>query len=151
MKKKIILFSMFFIVLMILTGCGSKKAITTKEFINITENNGYVIVDAKDQFDYDYIKEATIAKEDDYQLEFYVLDNISNANGMFEHNKSIFESYKDGISAETSTNIGNYSTYSLQSGGYYMYLSRVDNTLLYIRVKGIYKDNVKNIVDKIGY
>lgn len=70
---------------------------------------------------------------------------------MFDNNKSIFESYKIGLSAEKSTSFKNNSTYSLSSDGYYMYLSRVENTLLYIRVKDIYKDKVKTIVDKLGY
>ena len=140
---------MLFIMLLFLTGCGNKKAITTNDFINVTESNGYKIIDAKDQFDYDYIKEATIAVKDEYKMEFYVLDSKNSAIKMFDNNKSIFESYKMGLSKEASTDFGNSSTYSLSSNGYYMYLSRVDNTLLFIRVKDIYKDSVKTIINNM--
>lgn len=70
LRKRIFFVSMMFIMLLFLTGCGNKKAITTKDFINITESNGYKIVDAKDQFDYDYIKGATVAIKVEYQIEF---------------------------------------------------------------------------------
>ena len=149
-KGKILFFSMVF-VLIFLTGCVNKKAVTTNEFINVVKSNGYEVKDVKDQFNYDYIKEATLAINDDYQIEFYVLDNASNAKKMFESNKQIFESYKSGVSTEASSNVGNNSTFTLNSNGYYMYLSRIDNTLLYIRVESKYKDNVKSIVSKLGY
>ena len=138
-------------VLIFLTGCVNKKAVTTNEFINVVKSNGYEVKDVKDQFNYDYIKEATLAINDDYQIEFYVLDNASNAKKMFESNKQIFESYKSGVSTEASSNVGNNSIFTLNSNGYYMYLSRIDNTLLYIRVESKYKDNVKSIVSKLGY
>lgn len=149
-KRKILFFSMVF-VLIFLTGCVNKKAVTTNEFINVVKSNGYEVKDVKDQFNYDYIKEATLAINDDYQIEFYVLDNASNAKKMFESNKQIFESYKSGVSTEASSNVGNNSIFTLNSNGYYMYLSRIDNTLLYIRVESKYKDNVKSIVSKLGY
>lgn len=151
MKKKIGFISILFVMLLILTGCGNKTAITTSKFISLTESEGYTISDVKDQFDEDYLKEATVAMGDGYQIEFYVLDSEFNAKNMFKYNKKIFLNYKGGLTSEVSSEVGNYSTYSLQSDGYYMYLSRVDNTLIYVRVESKYKDNVKNTIDKLGY
>ena len=52
---------------------------------------------------------------------------------------------------EESIDINNYSSYTLKTGGYYMYLSRVDNTFLYVKVKDTYQDSVKKMVKELGY
>ena len=151
MKKRFMLFSALFVFTIFLTGCGNKKAISTSEFINITKSNGFEIVDAKDQFDEDMVLEATLAVGDDYKIEFYVLDSEFNANGMYKYNKSLFERNKSNVSLYSSTDLGNYSTYMLQSGGHYVYLSRIDNTFLYVDVLEEYKGSVKDIISKLGY
>ncbi len=50
-----------------------------------------------------------------------------------------------------SYGFGNYDIYSLTSNGDFMYLCRIDNTLLYIDVEDIYKDEVKEIIDELDY
>ena len=154
MKNKSILFGVVcFLMLFALTGCGSKTAITTSDFKSKTENLGYTNIDVTSQYSsYDYIQEATVAQSSDgYQVEFYVLDDKGNATSMFNTNKSTFESYKGNSSSESSSSMGNYSSYTLTSSGYYMHLCRVDNTLLYVRVKDTYKDSVKNLIKELGY
>lgn len=152
MKKNLFLFSLLFSMLLILTGCGNKKVITTDKFIDITEKNGFVTKDILDQFSNTDVLDATIANyNSDFQLEFYVLDSTEGAKEMFLNNKNIFETYKGSVSKYSSTDIGNSSTYMLESSGYYMYLSRVDNTLLYVKVDDIYKERVKSIIKELGY
>ena len=152
MKKNLFLFSLLFSMLLILTGCGNKKVITTDKFIDITEKNGFVTKDVLDQFSNTDVLDATIANyNSDFQLEFYVLDSTEGAKEMFLNNKNIFETYKGSVSKYSSTDIGNSSTYMLESSGYYMYLSRVDNTLLYVKVDDIYKERVKSIIKELGY
>lgn len=150
-KKKIILVGVLFSMLLILTGCGNKKALTTEEFTNLANENGFTISDATSQFTDSYVSKATLALKDGYQIEFYVIDNVENSKKMFEYNKNQFQNYKSGVSTELSKSVGNYSTYLLQSNGYYMYLSRIDNTLIYIRTDISYKEEVKSFVEKIGY
>ena len=70
---------------------------------------------------------------------------------MFTTNKLDFESKKTDNNVETSASMKNYDTYSLTNNGEYSYLSRVDNTFLYVNVKQEFKDKVKDFVDKLGY
>lgn len=70
---------------------------------------------------------------------------------MFNTNRSTFESYKGNSSSESSSSMGNYSSYTLTSNGYYMHLCRVDNTLLYVKVNDTYKDSVKKLIKELGY
>ena len=65
MKKRI--FSLCIICLLLLltlTGCSSKKAITTDDFKSIAKSHNYTISDATSQYSvYGYINEATIARK----------------------------------------------------------------------------------------
>lgn len=65
MKKKIIaLGTICLLMLFALTGCGSKKAITTDNFKSIAQSHNYMISDATSQYSvYGYINEATIARK----------------------------------------------------------------------------------------
>lgn len=154
MKKRKFLFVVIcFFMLFALTGCGSKTVKNTSDFKSIAENHNYTITDVTSQYaSYGYIKEATVAQSSDgWQVEFYVLDDEGNATSMFNTNKSTFENYKGNSSSESSSSMGNYSSYTLTSSGYYMHLCRVDNTLLYVKVPDTYKDDVKNLVKELGY
>lgn len=154
MKKKNIIFGIIcFFMIFALTGCGNKTSITTNEFTTKTKNKNYTITNVKSQYaSYEYIKEATVAKsEEGFQIEFYVLDNKENAMNMFETNQKDFESNKQDNSLETSTAVGNYQKYSLLSNGYYMYICRIDNTLIYARVNETYKNTVKDLIKDLGY
>ena len=50
-----------------------------------------------------------------------------------------------------STNGKNYETYELISNGYYMYVSRIDNTLIYAYNKIEYEKEVKQIIKELKY
>lgn len=152
MKKKIVLFSVIFSLLLILTGCGNKKAITPQEFVSIAQANNYNVSDATNQFSgYGQVREVKIASNYDYQIEFYVLNSESDAKSMYEYNKSLFEAYKVSNYSESHVDLNNYSTYSLQSSGYYMFLSRIDNTLVYVKEPVEYKSNIDEFIKKLGY
>lgn len=151
-KRNILLGSIVILFLLTLTGCGNKSAIDTKTFKDIGLKHGYTITDVKEQYSmYNNIKEATvIGSNDEWQIEFYVLNSSNDALGMFNTNKEIFESYKGAASIEGFKNIGNYNTYSLQSNGMYMHLCRIDNTLLYVNVPKQYEELVKNLINELG-
>ena len=152
MKKSIYIFISLLLLFMV-SGCTNKKAIDTKKFIDLANKYDYSYSDVLDQYSsYEYIKEATIIGEiDGWQIEFYILDNSSNAEGMFETNKEIFEKSRGSSSIYYSINAKNFSTYSLTSNGRYMYLSRIENTLIYIDVQEQYKSLVESLVEEIGY
>ena len=151
-KKNIILGVVSFMMMFLLTGCGSKKVISTETFKSTAESNGYTVTDVSAQYaQYDFVKEATVAQQKGFQIEFYMLSDKENAESMFNTNKTTFEGYKGSTATEASANMSNYSSYTLNSSGYYMHLCRVDNTLLYVRVEKDYKDTVNKIINELGY
>lgn len=151
--KKIVLGIIMICSIFMLGGCFKKTVITTSEFKTIAENKGYTIHDVMSQYSaYEYIKEATVARKDDkYQVEFYVLETEDDAKNMYETNKTTFEARTSGTSSKTNVNMLNYSSFTLNTNGEYYHLCRVENTFLYLHVDEQYKDQVKEIIDELGY
>lgn len=136
----------------LMTGCGNKEAISSSEFKSIMGSKGYDVQDATSQFSaYDYVKQVYIALNDEYQIEFYELSDEDKAVSFFETNKTIFEDSKSSTSSQVSTSIGNHSKYALSSDESYKVVSRIDNTVIYLNVDEEYKDEVKDLLEDLGY
>ena len=153
MKRKLIT-TLCLLTLILVTGCQlSKKALTTDEFNNITSNNGLTPVDVKDQFQkYNVIKEATIAvKQNEWQIEYYVLTDKENAKKMFNKNKNGFEKEYTSSKLNNNIEIGNYNKYTLETKEVYISLTRVDNTFLYADVPIKNKDEVVKLIKDLKY
>jgi len=159
MKKVLIIIG---IIVIVLGGIGviafnalnkEKTPISADIFNTTMESKGYVMTDSTSQFAQypNYMKESYVAQKTGYQIEFYELTSVENAISMYNTNKTKFESQKSNASASATASINNYSTYSLTTNGKYKYLSRIDNTLIYIDVDESYKDIVKDIMKEIGY
>ena len=154
-NKKILLILICTMSLFLITGCGKKEAITTKDFNKITEEAELIITDAKDQFqDKDYVKDASIASSvAGWQIEFYTFDSADSAKEMYSKNKSDFEAAKDNSkkSSYVEKNKDNYAEYTVTADGYYMHICRIDETVIYLKVQDKYQDEVKGILKNLGY
>ena len=152
MKKKVSLIVLLGICLITLTGCLSKKVMSTDDFTIFAESKEMKVVDAISQYEeYEHVTEATIALAEAWQVEFYVLVDEDSAIGMYDTNVAKFEARKQGASSETSAEMLNYDSYSLTTGGNYMYVSRVENTIIYVDVEDEYKEDVKTFIEEMGY
>lgn len=130
-----------------------KTSILADTFSTTMKNKGYVVYNVTSSFaQYEnYMSKAYVAKGNGYQIEFYELSTVENAISMYNTNKAKFESQKSNVSSSTTASMNNYSTYSLNTNGKYKYISRIDNTVVYIDVDEQYKDTVKSIMKEIGY
>ena len=152
-KRNIFLVIISFVVLLTLTGCMDKTVKNTSDFKSLSEKYKYTISDVTSQYsDNQKVKNATVAKSSqDFQIEFFVLEDEGIAGKMFYTNKTTFENSKSGASMQSSSSGENYQTYALTCNNKYMYLCRVDNTLLSVSIPSDYKDNVKKFVEELGY
>ena len=159
MKKGLIIIG---IIVVVLVGIGlitfnalnkEKTPISASTFNTTMESKGYVMTNTTSQFAQypNYMSESYVAQKTGYQIEFYELTSEENAISMYNTNKTKFESQKTNASASATASMNNYSTYSLTTNGKYKYLSRINNTLVYVDVDESYKDIVKDIMKEIGY
>lgn len=155
-KKHLIVFSIFVILIMIVcTGCGSKSPITTTDFISTMESQDFYIKDIMDQYaEYEVFTSATLAVNptNEYQIEFYTFVDDNMAKDSYSvTKKNQIEPYEEGSSSNVSVNTDKYSKCAVTANGQYMFISRIDNTMVYIKAPDSYKDEVKKLIDKLGY
>ena len=159
MKKALIIIGIIVIVLVGIvlvvfnTLNKEKTPISANTFNTTMESKGYIMTDTTSQFAQygNYMSKSYAAQKTGYQIEFYELSSEENAISMYNTNKTKFESQKSNASASATASMNNYATHSLTTNGKYKYLSRIDNTLVYIDVDESYKDVVKDIMKEIGY
>ncbi len=144
--------AMMMVMLVGLTACSKKTAISVEEFNDILESKGCTIEDATGQLAPESITAISLALSDDYQIEFYEFVDNETATAVFLENKTIFEGHTgSGASAEITKNIMNYSYYSVSTSSTFYMLAQIDNTMLFVEADVAYKDEIVEIVKELGY
>ena len=151
MKKKLIL--LLLLILVIITGCSKKTPLNSIDFVDLIEQNEFKTTNVKDQFsDYSQIQNAFIAqnKEMTYQIEYYELDTIDNAKSFYNGNKDRFKKMEK-VKVYKNIDLDNYEKYVQNTDSVFSLIARIDNTIVYANTKIEYKDEVQDIVEKLGY
>lgn len=164
MKKALIIVGVIVVVLA-LVGTGvvmynnnnnenkEKTPITADTFSTIMKEKGYAVNETTGLFAQygNYISKSYAAQKAGYQIEFYELSSEENAIEMYNTNKEKFDAQKTNDSNPTIVSEDNYTTYSLNANRKYKYLSKINNTLIYIDVDDAYENTVKELIKEIGY
>lgn len=153
-SKMFTVFAVCMVLVLMLTGCKSKTAITTDTFKTTMSEQGFTVVDGKDQYaEFDYILEvyAAVDSTQSYQVEFYQCSDETYAKGMYENNKAKFEEQHKSASVHTAVSVGNHSEFRLLADGEYILISQIDDTFLFVHTTAEYKDAVNDIADALGY
>lgn len=149
-SKKIILCIMM--LLLICTGCKRREALTKEEFTSIMENNNYTVTDnIANYISKLNIKEAYLASNDNYYLEYFIYDSTDTAKSYFADYQYNYEEIKEQDSPETVDNMGDTAKYTLIIDGRYVVLSRVNNSLIVVDVNDTFRREIKNILKELGY
>lgn len=135
-----------------------KEPISPESFKTALEEKEFNVIDANSRLtSVTQIKQTYLAIEKDYnyQIEFYELVDEESAKTVYDNNKNYFETQKGDTSAYTSAEGKNWAKYSLSTGGKYMVVSRIANTIIYLSVQDTeekpYANTVKSILKEIGY
>ena len=151
MKKILILVG--FVVL--LTACSPKRdAIDEDQFIRIMNDEGFSIKNVESQFEqYGYFEEAYLAidSNNNYQIEFYELEEENYDLNFYNNNKSKFENEKSSTYVDSNMDLKNINKYTLTTNNKYKVVSRIDDTVIYLDVDKKYKKEVNDILKKLGY
>ena len=155
MKRKIISLAIIFIIVLIaLTGCESKKAISVEEFDKVLNAKEYTVEENKEYYDtYIDILDGRKAKNSDkWEIDFYVLSGDKDAELMFEKDKNMLEVYKKGSAEiEIETTMPSYSMYQIVANERFGYVCKVGNTVLFVDTFETNKDEIKAIIEELGY
>jgi hypothetical protein len=153
MMKKLKMFAILplLAVLVLVVGCGAsrKDPIGESEFISIVEQAGFTVYDiSSDYAEISSISRYIVAKKGDYQVELIIAANNSDAENIFNQQKTIDE---QGSGTKTSSSSGNKGRYTVTTSSSYRFGSRIGNTFVYANEESQYKDAIKEIVEALGY
>lgn len=148
--KKGLLMCLAGIMVLLFVGCSGKTALSDEDFRTKMEAKEFELYDVTEQFG-GQAESVTVATNGDYQVEFYVMPSVEDAEYSYNLNKETFEESAGSASVNTTASMANYSTYTLSTGETYSVVSRVDNTFIYCNVEASHKSDIEQIVKDLGY
>lgn len=157
MKKirRVLLSISLFVGVLILTGCTNRKPITSNDFYNRMKIQNFVLTDVTEQYsEYPHMKKVYVAQSPnlEYQIEFCEISDNAKAKEVYESNKKTFEtSLGNVVKAKLDYNNKNVQKFRAVSAGHFMALTRIDNTVVYVRVPETYYKTVSKILKNLGY
>lgn len=131
----------------------NKDPISANDFTEAMEDEDFIVEDCTDQFEGETgVDKVLVAGTKDYQIEFFEVETVAQAKDAFAQNKASFEEEYGGTGASKSeVNIANYSKFVMTTDEHYCVVSRIDNTFVYLKVDPEYKDEIKELLEEIGY
>ena len=160
MKKSVMIIIAIVVILLVIGGIlffmlsPKKKAVTEEQFVEIAKEKGYNIGEVqKDTLNNAAITSAKIAVSSDYRylVEFYILNSHEATSHFFNECKSNFESNKVNGAIPIEESGKEYEKYTLKSDGKYMYLARVNNTIIQLNVNEQDEKAVTEFINALGY
>jgi hypothetical protein len=153
MKNKILLPIILLIGAIVLSSCGTKTAINAEQFKSELKEKKFTIQDVTNQFaGADTVESVIVASSPEgYQIELFVLKDAGAAQQIFNLNQANFEQEKPESSSNSKASGKNFSKYEQTCNESYYCISRIDNTMIYLRVPEKNKDEVKDILKDLGY
>ena len=147
--KKILMILMLVLCTFALTACGKKEALSDNDMKNKLVELGFDVNDLTSYMEDSNVKVVRSANNGKYQIEYYVFKTNDNAKSAYEGNVKTFEENKKYKGEKKSKD--NYDKYIQKTDDYYNSVIRIDNTLLYVSINIGYKNDVKKVINKLGY
>ncbi|MBU3113996.1 hypothetical protein [Clostridium lacusfryxellense] len=153
MKKRILSLLLIFGMLLLLSSCSKREAITADDFKSSMEGLEYTLTDATSQFDAGLVESVQLAEKDTCKIEFYVVESTAQAQNAYKTNKENIEKAEklSSTSSHKSVSLKNYGYYKATTGDLYYVISRIDKTFIYAAIPLKYKDKASDIISDLGY
>ncbi len=147
--KKILMVLMLVLCAFTLTACGKKEALSDNDMKTKLAELGFDVNDLTSYMEDPNVKVVRSANNGKYQIEYYVFKTNDTAKSAYDGNVKTFEESKKYKGEKKSKD--NYDKYIQKTDDYYNSVIRIDNTLLYVSINIDYKNDVKKVINKLGY
>lgn len=151
--KKIFISILSLILVFTLTGCFSKEKIDSKKFISVTKDEKLTVYGITEYYkSYENLKSGYAASSLlGWRITFFEFKNTTSAEDIFDQEVENIKKKKSDDDDEDKSGLRNYETYELTTKSNYYYISRVDDTLLVVDSNKKSKDEIKKLIEKLGY
>lgn len=143
-------------VALFLSGLNGKQKISIAQFETIAESNGYLLaIDHTMEENGREIETHRIALDsaEEYQIEFYDFYTKDQAKQAYRAQKNSVEAdfSEKNIRLSSHTDLSKYQMYSITTDSEYLYIARVEDTVVYICTDAAYKEDTESFVKAMGY
>ena len=139
-----------------MVGCRKVEPVTTDDFQTKMESMGYKIEDVTGQYsEFPHVKKCLVFENDNEEgkihVEFFDVDSIDNARGMYSNNKKTAEEKKGSVSSESTVSNDSHSKYKLTTSDTYYIVEQVGNTFVYAYCSKDIKSKLNDVIDELKY
>lgn len=151
MKKTIGILVMI-MALSVFAGCQSKNRhpIAEDNFVEVMEYLTYEIEDNTKERGEDLLKSLS-AVTNSHRIDYHLFKDESLAETFYENNTGLIEegmSKKGKVDSDTK---GNFSYYEFENDDYYVYIAKIDNSVLYVAEHPVLKETIEPIITHLRY
>lgn len=163
MKKSVVLLLIAVFVIFVgifgLIGFGvfsiakERPVLTAEEFETYMQDKGFEIINVKSQFaDDENLQCALVAKNENYQIDFYITTTQELADDFYLQCQYFFDSIKESSNSYATYNFLNGSKYEITSDGKYRSVTKIENTIMLVEnADEEYKKEIKSLLNKVHY
>ena len=150
---KRVIYTVFLVVLILsLTACRSREAISVTEFTSRMEEAGHSVSDQSHYFDDDpYVSTFLIADCGTFEVEFIVFGTAERARLVHTITRQEFEETSEGSSARSEVNTSNFNRFRQINAGQFQIVSRIANTVVAVVTSSDNQAEVNAVLDILGY
>lgn len=139
-----------------IAGCSTDKTpVSADTFEEKMEEAGLTVNDQSEEAAEDSGMSAVKVafEEGNYQIEYYAFEKEEDAKDLYNSVQGGLEDTYESSNGtvKTSKSVGNYASYKLSADDNYFVVSRIGNTLVYSATTSEYKNQVKELVEDLGY
>lgn len=145
--KKILVVILLLCIAASITAC-TLKPITGDDFAQVMKDRGFAVEDLSHKEP--LAQQVIVAQCKDYQLEFYLLADKSEAGSVYAGNKEQIKALPGGKTTTEVTGM-NFSRFSCTVEGSYYLIAYVDNTFLFCKAAAQFEDQVDDHFEALGY
>ena len=155
MKRISLMFCVLFISLcVIVTGCG-KKVVSPQIFESKLESYNYAVNKVAGlETTNSGLQNALLAipkNNDNIRVWYYIYKSKDNAIKAYNKKVESTNTYKDSSTITSNEDSSMISKYSFESNKNYILTTRIDNTIISVESDINMKDNMKSLMEELGY
>jgi len=152
--RKILSIVCMFLACITLAGCSvTKNALSPQEFKSALEAEGFRVINLTSKYE-GKVETALVASNKNYRIEYYKLNSPDEAQSLFDTKDEIFKkTYATEKTRKSKSSVKgkNFITAIYDTQVKYMFVSRVDDTVIDVDINQRYKESAEEVIKKLKY
>jgi uncharacterized protein YcfL len=152
LMRKLVLLGVAVVALFALVACSARDSITANQFETRMTGLGYSVEDVTRHVEMFGLVSYSIAYQDDIFVEFFVFESDRLAIQLFNNMQNmLMVGSRGSASSYRTSSASNFNRISHTSGGQFVFVGRVDSTVLIVATDASNRSVADEVINLIGY